>query len=1050
MVQNSRRPALLCAALVLLSLGAPLVFGPALAAVGVRANAGASQVVSQGDTVILDGSRSYTLSGNNLSYAWDFNQSDGIQVDATGVVASHLYNETGIFTVTLTVDDGAQSDTDETSVVVTSTNGTVPGVPNLPPVAIPPLTQRGFQNVSMVFDGSRSFDPNGDNISYEWDFDELDGLTPGGDRQGAVTNWTYYEAGVYNVTLVVYDDSGGSDAGATSAIILPDNGTIIPGVNIPPVAVAEGDQLGMINEAMQFNANRSFDLDGDTMRFMWDFDSRDGSTQINAEGQVVTNTYAEAGIYNVTLTVTDPQGQDTDVLRVIVTDELGGVPGVSNLPPIAIITSPIPGQRYAPGEGIHFDGTNSIDPEGGNFICEWFESSTSGPTPVSFSTACDTSHAFAEGGLKVVTLAVQDAGDAVGLNTVTIFINDSGGGPINRQPEGVIDGPGTGRVGEVLNFTANFTDADGDVLNYTWDFDLTDGFGVDPDATGRNVTHVYSSPGRYTIAVSVLDGAHRNVPVIDTHNLQIAPRETHPPEAFAGNDTTAQVGQGIVFDCFGTDEDGNITLFEWDFDGDGTFDYRNPDSGFTIYSYGRDGNFTAACRVTDNEGLTGIDSRRVVITPAPNDPPFADAGPDKANETQGVQTFLHGTGTDTDGAVTLFEWDFEGDGVFDWSNSSSGDAFHSYADAGTYQALLRVTDNRGARGTDTATVTVKRNQPPLANAGSDQSVNAGAQVQLSGAGSRDAEGSITKYSWDFDSSDGIQEDFTGVAPAHIYTRGGTYLVTLTVYDALGQSDTDTLFVDVLQTGGVSMTVDSEGSKEVAPDQSSSYLLTVTNTGDGTDTISLSITGDPAVVAWYTLETRQVSNMEAGGVRIVRLSVTVPRSALVDQASEVTVTATSAADTSKHADVTVFTTVKEVVRIEASFTSFPTEMKAGESVEVTVHVVNGGNRDARVSFQDLTGDSAWLALVSPAPVTIKPGKTQDFTFTLAVPAGAAPGQHTISVTVRVAQSTVTDTVSIPLAVTGGGSFLPTLTPAALILGIVVAAGLIFRSRPTRRS
>src|SRR5882672_3411755 len=315
MTRRNHRLAAACAAIVVLATVFPALLNPAAAAVGVRANAGSSQVVGVGDTVTFDGSRSYTLSGGNLSYVWDFDQSDGIQDDATGVIASHAYNESKVYIATLTVTDGAQSDTDTTRITVTSSNGTVPGVPNLPPVAIPPLNQRGTQNQSMVFDGTRSFDPNGDNLTFEWDFNELDGLTPGGDKQGPVVNWTYYSPGVFNITLIV-SDGNASDAGRTSAIVLPDNGTIIPGVNIPPVAVAQGDQLGTIDVPMQFNANRSFDLDGDPMTFTWDFDSRDGTTRVQATGQVVSWTYHVAGEYNVTLTATDTQGQDTDVLRV--------------------------------------------------------------------------------------------------------------------------------------------------------------------------------------------------------------------------------------------------------------------------------------------------------------------------------------------------------------------------------------------------------------------------------------------------------------------------------------------------------------------------------------------------------------------------------------------------------------------------------------------------------------------------------------------------------------------------------------------------------------
>jgi len=1045
-----RGRAVAAALLILGSMVLPFVAAPAAAAVGVRANAGGSQVISVGDTAIVDGSRSYTLSGNNLTYKWDFNQSDGIQEDATGVLASHQYNDTGIYTVTLTASDGAQSDTDTTQVVVTATNGTIPGVPNLPPVARPPLTQQGFQNVSMVFDGTRSFDPNGDNLTYEWDFDELDGLTPGGDAQGAVVSWIYYQAGVYNVTMVVADGQGGSDSGRTTALILPDNGTLIPGVNVPPVAVADGDQIGQVDTSFQFNANRSFDLDGDEMVFTWDFNSEDGSSQhMDATGELVYHTFRDTGLYNVTLRAADPQGEDTDTLRVIVTDVSGGVPGVSDLPAIAIITDPFPGSRFNIGDPVHFNASRSFDPEGANFGCTWTENALT--SAGAQFTGCDVNHAFTEGGLKEIVLEVQPTTGPSGFNQVTIFVNETGGGPINRQPSGMIEGPSTGRVDEVLNFTANFTDDEDDLLNYSWDFDLTDGLGLDGDASGRNVTHAYTAPGRYTIAVSVLDGQHRNIPVIETFNIQIEPRETHAPTALAGNDTTAQVGQGIVFDCRGTDSDGNITLFEWDFDGDGAFDYRNPDSGFTIYSYSRDGNFTATCRVTDNDGLTGTDARRVAITPAPNDAPVADAGLDKMNETQGVQTFFHGTGTDTDGAISLFEWDFDGDGVFETSNSSSGDAFHTFGSAGSYIAVLRVTDNRGARGTDTASVLVKANLPPTANAGPDQSVAAGQQVYFSAAGSRDPEGQITKYAWDFDSANGIQEDFTGIAPAYTYTKGGTYLVTLTVYDALGQSGVDTVFAEVLQTGGVRLAIDSEGTKEVAPEASSSYLLTVTNTGDGTDTISLGLTGDPDVVGWYNLETRQVVNLEAGGVRIIRLSVTVPRGALVDQASEVVVTAASTADTTKQASVSVLTTVKEILRIEVSFVSFPTGMKAGEAVEVTVHILNSGNREVRVFFAEFTGDSVWLSLdttKSPAQAAIRPGKSQDFTFDLAVPAAAPAGSHTLSVTARVQGTTYTDTESIGLTVTTTPGFLPNVTVPALVLGIIVAAGLVLRA-PRRR-
>jgi PKD repeat protein len=55
--------------------------------------------------VSFNGSASSDPDGDPLGYAWDFDASDGITVDATGAVAGHAYATTGTFTVTLTVTD---------------------------------------------------------------------------------------------------------------------------------------------------------------------------------------------------------------------------------------------------------------------------------------------------------------------------------------------------------------------------------------------------------------------------------------------------------------------------------------------------------------------------------------------------------------------------------------------------------------------------------------------------------------------------------------------------------------------------------------------------------------------------------------------------------------------------------------------------------------------------------------------------------------------------------------------------------------------------------
>lgn len=90
----------------------------------------------------------------------------------------------------------------------------------------------------------------------------------------------------------------------------------------------------------------------------------------------------------------------------------------------------------------------------------------------------------------------------------------------------------------------------------------------------------------------------------------------------------------------------------------------------------------------------------------PNDPPIADAtGPKPYNAYRNTPVTLYCLNSyDTDGSIVLYEWDFEGDGTYDWSSTVPLPIAHKYVLEGIYNPVLRVTDDDGDSDTDSATV----------------------------------------------------------------------------------------------------------------------------------------------------------------------------------------------------------------------------------------------------------------------------------------------------------------------------------------------------------
>jgi plastocyanin len=93
----------------------------------------------------------------------------------------------------------------------------------------------------------------------------------------------------------------------------------------------------------------------------------------------------------------------------------------------------------------------------------------------------------------------------------------------------------------------------------------------------------------------------------------VKPVEPGTPVAIAGDAVTVKPGETVQFNGAGTDDDGVIVLYEWDFNNDGVFEWSSEENGRITNIYNKEGTYTAVLRVTDDDGRTATDSRVITV-----------------------------------------------------------------------------------------------------------------------------------------------------------------------------------------------------------------------------------------------------------------------------------------------------------------------------------------------------------------------------------------------------------------------------------------------------
>lgn len=502
-------------------------------------------------------------------FQWEFEDPDSVNYDttsslespSTNPVAAHPYTVTGAHTVSLTVfrSDGTSFATSR--IVHTGKNGPTSSftTSTSSPTTAQPVT---FTNTSTA--GSAA-------ISTEsWNFGDGTSATA-----ATPSPHTYATAGTYVVTLTVTDTLGQTaSAYRTITVSSPITGSFTSSPDNPQTGTP-----------VSFDATGLQDSAGTLTSYQWNFG--DGSTDTGASPS--PHTYSSPGTYTVTLTAGDGTNSNTFTAHVTVTD-----------PPTAGFTVP----TVAPIRGlpVAFNGAGSSVPSGDIVSYSW--DFGDGP-PVDTTSSYLPVHTYSAAGTYTVSLTVTDNnGHTSQVASQQVVVSD----PPHALFTTSTPNP---RAGTAVSFDAS--DSSGaKPLSYSWSF----GDGATDSTSGAQPSHVYGSPGTYTVLLTVTDkGGHQSTA---SHSVTVAPAPPPPPRQGI---PTAVIGVGsahpvarVALPFRGSasrDSGSTLTSYRWSFGDGGTSSSANP-----THTYGKPGRYTVRLTVIDATGSQQTSSRTVQVRAA--------------------------------------------------------------------------------------------------------------------------------------------------------------------------------------------------------------------------------------------------------------------------------------------------------------------------------------------------------------------------------------------------------------------------------------------------
>jgi PKD repeat protein len=567
--------------------------------------------------------------------------------------------------------------------------------------------------------------------SFQWDFG--DG-TPS--ESGRSVTHRYSQPGNYAVTLTIIDALGRVGQSVQSL-------TVSGGSN-PTASFFVTPSSPSVGQTVTLNASTSLAAPGHVITsYTWDFG--DGSPI--GGGQTTTHAYSAPGSYTVLLTTTDDVGRKGTTTQTISVGA-GGLAADFNFSP----SSP------AVGQSVSFDASAS-KASSGRTIRSYAWNFDDGRT----DSGAQVSHTFNNAGTFNVRLTVTD--DLGQTQSAVKSVTVGGSAPAAA----FTFTPSSPLRGQTVTFDASSSRAASGrtITQYAWNFD--DG-GV---AFGVNVPHAFTNSGTFNVRLTITD----DIGQTNTATQAVIVQGAAPSAVFTFSPSTPAINQTVQFDASQSRPvpGRTITSYAWNFDDGTTGVGVAPPHVFTTAR-----TYLVRLTVTDDFGQTATTSQNVVVSAV--SPVSASFTFSPSTPTTGQQVVFDASSSRAASghSIVSYAWNFD-----DGQSGTGVTTSHAFTTPRTYVVRLTVTDDVGQTATATVNVTVSSSAPtanftfqpttPTVN----QTVSFDASISTPGTGR-----SIASYSWNFgDGSTG-----SGVAPSKAYAAAGTYNVTLTVTDDIGQTN----------------------------------------------------------------------------------------------------------------------------------------------------------------------------------------------------------------------------------------------------------------------